>query len=290
MIEANPPMNSSVKAEIEALIRFVTHFKWSMFSVWLLCVSMGLAVAFLSEPRYESAVTLVAADKRSVSPGVGQLGGLASLAGLSIGASNIQEPIAFLKSRRLARLFITRNELLPVLFAEDWDSQRKAWRADLEPDRRPTVEDGVDLFVNDIRAVTEDRRTGVVTLTINWRDAPLAAQWADQYVALLNSTMQRAALNDLEVSIRFLKQQLSGEEIVSLQQSIGRVLETELQKLTVARGTNEYALKVIDNSSVPQLPVSPNKALLLLLFGFLGLVGAILQAVIRYKWHGTGYL
>jgi uncharacterized protein involved in exopolysaccharide biosynthesis len=272
---------ASSRADCFRVLEPLRRYKKSIGLVWFLFTLTGLLVGAFAEPRYDASVTMVAADRRSVAPGAGQLGSLASLAGFSIGASSIQEPIAVLKSRRLAREFIQQNSLLPVLFSEEWDQAANDWRRSLRAEERPTLEDGVTRFVNNVRSIGEDRRTGVVTLTISWRDASVAADWANQYVSLLNSTMKNSATADLKANVEFLKSELTRSELVSLQQSIGRVLDTELQKLTVASGANEYALKVVDSASIATHPASPKKSLLLLLFGFFGLIFALGQAFAR---------
>ena len=52
--------------------------------------------------------------------------------------------------------------------------------------------------------------------------------------------------------------------VVSLQQSIGRVLESEMQRLMLARGNEEFSFRIIDPAKPPKLPSEPKRAQIIL--------------------------
>jgi uncharacterized protein involved in exopolysaccharide biosynthesis len=51
---------------------------------------------------------------------------------------------------------------------------------------------------------------------------------------------------------------------VALQQSISRLLETQMQNMMVARGNAEYAFRVIDPARVPKKRFFPRRTLIIL--------------------------
>jgi uncharacterized protein involved in exopolysaccharide biosynthesis len=120
--------------------------------------------------------------------------------------------------------------------------------------------------------VSEDRKTGLVTLGIAWRDASMAAEWANTMVARLNAQMRARAIADANQNIAFLRQELASTSIVPMQQSIGRLLEAELQKLMLARGNAEFAFRVVDAAQAPKRRSRPQR--LLIIAGSLLLGGA----------------
>ena len=101
--------------------------RWIIIVATLLLAGPCLAYAFLAPQWYRAEVLLMpAAAKHGSGMGgqLGQLSGLASLAGISLGAETKNaEPLAVLRSRDFVRAFITEYNLLPVMFADDWDAR-----------------------------------------------------------------------------------------------------------------------------------------------------------------------
>jgi uncharacterized protein involved in exopolysaccharide biosynthesis len=165
------------------------------------------------------------------------------------------------------------NDLLPVLFSQQWDADRGEWRLDAR--EWPDFRDGVRYFHKHILKVHEDRNTGLVTVAVEWTDPVLAAEWAGSIVRRLNDRMRERALREAETNVAYLQAELAKTSVVTLQQSIGRLLETELQKLMLARGNEEFAFKVVDPAEVPKSPSRPRRALIAVLGTILGSILAV---------------
>lgn len=213
-------------------------------------VAAGLAawLAFWMTPIYRSEVVLSPTD-HSGSGGtmaqlVGRIGSLGSLAGVGLGAGSSMraESVAMLKSRALTEDFIRNRNLLPVLYAEQWDAQRGGW-ATLTP---PTLAGAVEDFNEDVRSVIEDRRTGLVTLRMEWSDPALAATWANEYVAAANETVRKRAIADAERTLQYLDAELTKTRKVSVQQAIYSLIEQQINAIAVANVQEEFAFKVVD--------------------------------------------
>ena len=175
--------------------------------------------------------------------------------------------------------FIEDEKLMPVLFAEKWDVAAKNWTG---PEKTwPDVRDGVRLFQRKVLAVDEDAKTKLVTVAVTWTDANLAAKWTTMLVDRLNTRMRDRALRDAERNVAFLRQELSNATIVTMQESVARLLEREMQKMMLARGNPEYSFRVVDRASVPKWRYSP-KRIQVVIFGTLaGGMIAVFFAVFR---------
>ena len=214
---------------------------------------------------------------REVHVGLGSILGdrLASLAGVNIGGGGDQEPLAVLRSKSFAREFITEQNLMPVLFA--------GMKSDGPP---PDIRDAVRIFEG-IRSVSDDKKTGLVTLGIRWKDPETAANWANLMVQRLNSRLRTQALAESQRNVDFLQKEMAATSVVSLQQSMGRVLEGEMQKLMLARGNEQFAFKVIDPATPPKHRDAPKRSLIAIVAtlagGFLGLLAVFLRKAIRER-------
>lgn len=246
------------------------------------CILSAIIYALTATEWYHAEVLLAPAGESTttgLSP-LGGLGGLASLAGVSVGGGGNAEAIAVLSSREFARAFIEDNDLLPVLFASEWDEENERWKSeDLED--QPDIRDAVQYFNEKIATVSEDRQTSLVTLSIEWKDPNIAAEWSNLLVSRLNDNMRQRALEEAEENLKYLDEQLSSSIVATLRQSIGRLVETELQKLMLAKGNEEFAFRVIDAAAVPKHPERPKRVLLVILAGLIGLLVSVFFLLAR---------
>lgn len=257
------------------------HILWR--GRWIIIVSVMVLMAasvtysLLAQPMYRAEVVLSPVSESPMRPSLGALGGLASLAGINIAAGDqSMEAIATLKSRGFARDFIATQKIMDKLLAERGNS----WFGSAT---KPDIRLAVEMFDRGVRRVTEDRKTGMVTLSIHWKDGAEAATWANTAVSLLNDRMRRRALVESERNVAYLQKEMGATNVVSLQQSIGRLLEAEMQKLMLAKGNDEYAFKVIDMAVAPRRASWPRPALLAALAMLVG--GIFSGAFVLLRGH-----
>ena len=176
------------------------------------------ALAFVMTPKYRAEVEFSPVGSSGSfgdELGGGSLGGLAALAGITLGGASrkADESLEYLRSRQFTREFIQRHDLMPVLFANKWDTQRRRWRGD-----PPTIAEGVTRFSKTVRQISEDHRTGMVTLAIIWRDRIAAAQWANALVAEADAALRQRAIAEFTRSTDYLKQEGAESPVIEVQE------------------------------------------------------------------------
>jgi uncharacterized protein involved in exopolysaccharide biosynthesis len=264
------PMDNSVKTGKQAVLVFVdelppgpdaTSLLKTLVAGWKLVAAfalLGAAIAItycLVTPKWYRAQALVAPVRQDPSgsalgPLGGQIGGLASLVGLDIGDEEDQkkEAMARFESRQFNYEFLRSEGLIPVLFADKWDRARKQWKY---PAKAPTLEDAYRFFVGRVASISEDRRTNLIKVTVNWTDPQLAQTWANQLVARINADRRAVARSETDRNLEFLDRELQRTGVVELRQAINRLVETEVRKRMLVNVREEYAFKVIDPAVVP---------------------------------------
>lgn len=267
-----------------SLIEFgsvVWQGKWVLIGTILLTVGLAWCYILTAASWYRVEVLLKPTDTRSNQGLSGQVGGaLASLAGIDVNSSISAEPVAVLKSNEFTANFINEQHLLPILFPRKWDWSLNRWKS-AQPADQPDIRDGVRYFSKKIRSVQEDRKTGLVTLSIEWTDPKMAASWANMMVDRVNEVMRQRSLNEAEYNVDYLEHALAASNVVTLQQSIGRVLESELQKLMLAKGNKEFAFRVLDHAQIPKYRTSPDRVLITTLAIIIGACASTLFVVSR---------
>ena len=118
MVESNPSVEED-EIDLLELIRTLLQARKTIFGITIVCT--GLAVFYaMYAPESFKAVTLLAPaeeEKSGGSSALGQFGGLAAMAGISIpSSSNIERVLATLETREFLKKFISRRNLLPIIF------------------------------------------------------------------------------------------------------------------------------------------------------------------------------
>ncbi|WP_293374289.1 GNVR domain-containing protein [Nevskia sp.] len=248
----------------------------------------ALVTAFLLPEKFSASVVLAPVGDDSVGGKLGgagallsQFGGLASLGGLSLGSGGRKsESIATLGSAALAEGFIAEKKLLPVLFDDEWNPGTKTWK-ESDPADQPTLWKAEQKFAKKVRSVSEDKKTGLVTLTMTWRDPQLAAEWANELVARANASLRARAIEQSQRNLEYLNGQLVKTSVVELQKSIYGLIENEIKQVMVANGNAEFAFKVIDPARAPEKRTSPKRGLITVIGLFVGFMLGIVIALAR---------
>ena len=221
--------------------------------------------------------------EKSISAGLSQLSSLGSLVrNQSNPLATGTEPVAVLKSKSFIRQFIDDEKLIPVLLADKWDVATGDWK--IKGADQPDVRDGVKYFDEKVRTVTEDRKTGLVTLSIQWKNRTDAANWANLLATRLNDRLRAEAIQEAQVSIDYLQKELINTTSVSLGQSISRVLESEMQKMSLARANKEFAFKVVDPAFPPKRRKYPQRTLIVAMSAVLGAMAAMMYVVLAARF------
>ncbi len=271
-IEQN--INTAQEDEIDLVELFKVFWaRKLMFVIVTAIFTAGSVVYALSLPNiYTAEVTLapVSSDGNSLSGSFGALGGLASLAGISTsGGGDTAANLAVIKSRLFIMEFIKENNLLPILFADIWDAEKKQWLVE-DRNKIPTLQKAYAKFTKNVINIAEDKKTGLITLKASWLDPELAAKWANKIVEKANLFLKQKAIDEANLSIKYLKDQIQNTREVGIQELLYKLTEKELQTVKLASVRHDYAFKVLDPALVQENKSKPQRSLICVLGMMLG--------------------
>lgn len=282
-------MSEATRTEQEITFReFLQRIRQAKILFLVLVGTMsvgGVLIGLLGPKEYKATTTLMpvtaggGSQLGSVASLASKYGGLASLAGISVpGSASRNEAIAVLKSQLLTRRFIRQNNLLPVLFASQWNVSSKKWRS-TNPKKMPTLWLANAYFNNKIRTVVENSKTGLVKMTIEWKNPQQAAEWANGLVDLTNSYLRDKAIREATKNIAYLNSLLGKANVMQEQEVIYALMKEQIDKEMIARDSSQYALKVLDPAFAPERPSSRGPVL----WGIFGLfVGMFLDVAVIF--------
>jgi hypothetical protein len=191
--------------------------------------------------------------------------------------------VAVLQSEAITERYIRENGLLPVLYSSEWDAVRQQWKTD-DPKKIPTLWKANVVFKKGIRFVATDLKSGLVTMVIKWKDPVLAAKWANGLVRLTNDYLRDKTISEAERNISYLGDQAARTDVLGVKEAIYSILQNEIKKMMLARGSAEYALKVIDPAVAPERPSSPQPVIWTLMGFFGGFFVSLAVVFVRHRW------
>ncbi|NHZ69958.1 MAG: hypothetical protein GWP20_01870, partial [Thermotogales bacterium] len=164
--------------------RILIRFRVMILGVTLVCALASTLFALMMTPVYRAEIQVAPVSEKDSSnrfaAQLGEFGGIAALTGINLDQGNKKnESIATLRSRKFTEQFIKDEKLIPVLFHDQWDADNQRWY-ETDPEDVPTLEDAWELFDKEVRRISEDRKTGLVVLSIEWEDPHEAARWANE--------------------------------------------------------------------------------------------------------------
>ena len=259
----------------------------------------------LSVPNQYKATALLApaqSDGGGLSGALGQLGGLASLAGVSLGGGEggeAQIAQEIMKSWSYVESFIDDNNIaVEVYAAEGWnklsnelvidddlyDTAQKSWLIeddDTGENRSPTSWELFEVFQEKL-SVSEDKKSGLVSVSIEYYSPQIAKQWVDMYVDAVNRFMQQRQVDKVTKNITYLQEQIEKTSIAEMQEVFYTIIEEQTKNKMLAEASPEYVFVAVSPSMVPEQKSQPKRALICILGTLLGGMLSVLLVLIMH--------
>ncbi len=257
------------------IIRSLLRRWWILTLSVLACGGLAVLYAFTAPRVYRAEVLLAPATEERVGPGGGELArfasqfsGIATLVGLGgVGAGTSKEiALATLTSRGFQAGLVEELGLMRVFFEDRWDAEtggfRPSWTGAV-----PTVDDAIKYLNDRVFSVSEDRKTGLLRLRIEWYDRKAAADWANEIVRRVNESMRAQASSAAKRSLEFLQTELNRTTNLEVQRSIYSLMEAQVNRIMLANVREQYAFRVLDPAVAPaeRNSVRPRKARIVLI-------------------------
>jgi uncharacterized protein involved in exopolysaccharide biosynthesis len=278
-------MNETSTTGDAGMIQVIRFFLRNYLLIFVMPFVLGLVIFFATAfmtPIYRAEILLVPAEESgggSLSTMLSGLGGLGKLAGFSgAGPTRKDEALAMLRSRSFLSAFIESSNGFAVLYPEAWDDEARTWRADKAI---PSAQDRYLEFTESVLSIGENAETGIIRVAISLPDRLIAAEWANEIVAMLNEKFRERVAAEAKRSIEYLEGELETASSVELRQVIHRLIESQIQTIMLTNVRKDFVFRVVDPAVAPDADytVAPRRALLafagLVLGGLLGLAFAL---------------
>ncbi|EKO3861105.1 lipopolysaccharide biosynthesis protein [Vibrio harveyi] len=305
-----PPQSTDDEIDLRELFKALWKGKWIVIATTFIFAVSSVLYA-MSLPNVYKADALLAPAESSGGGGLskmaGQLGGLAALAGVNLGTSESSQTdlaVQVMKSRQFVEAFINKHDLLvPLMAARDWDLANNKLILDedtydtisgtwlREPNglrgATPTAQEAFEVFSKEVLSVSQDKESGLYTVSIKNYSPYLAQQWVNWLIEDINKVMRERTIAETSQNLAYLNIQLQKTAVTDMQSTFYKLIEEQTKSLMLAEVQEEFIFKVVDPAVVPELKDGPKRALICvlatLLGGMLGVAIVLVSFAFRKK-------
>jgi uncharacterized protein involved in exopolysaccharide biosynthesis len=268
---------------LQELLAAARHSPWLVVGCVLLAALAAFGGSFLVTKTYTASVFVAPSSEDADIGGLAkQFSGIAGLAGGGpASGGKAERNLAILKSRAFTETFLRDSNFEAAVRA------RKGLRTWLGMAPRKTYSDDdlFRIFDQRVRQITVDSHTGFATITIEWSDPKLAADWGNSLVAMANARIRQKAIDEANRTLKFLDDEMAPAQVIELRQAISSLMASQMKTKMLATVRPEYAFTVLDPAVAAPLDryTIPNRPLDLAAGAAAGLLVGLLFAVRRLR-------
>lgn len=302
--DARFPQVQEDEIDLRELFSVIWKGKWLIITITTVFAIASVVFAILQPNIYKSEALLAPASEEQggLSALASQFGGLASLAGVNLGAKGgadkTQLAIEVLKSRQFTSEFIQKHNILAELIAaKKWDrdtdkiiydpelynEQTNTWVRDVEPPFKPepSMQEAYKEF-SKIIAVNKDKETAMVIISVEHLSPTVAQQWVTWLIQDINKVMKERDVAEAHRSTEFLNKQIALTNVADIKTILYKLIEEQAKTIMFAEVRDEYVFKTIDPALAPEEKAKPKRALICVLGTMLGGMLGVMLVLVRH--------
>ena len=298
------PNDFDDEIDLRELFYVLLEGKWIIVSLTAFVSIIGVIYSLLLPNIYESKAMLVPVNSSSgISGALGSYSGLAGLAGISL-PSGGDEGNSAKAIQKISSLSFFENNILPNIHLPDlmavkswnsktntltfddsiYDTNSNTWIRDFSyPQQQiPSAQESFEVFKTAHLSLSEDKKSGFITLAIKHQSPFIAKQWVELIINQVNAFYRQKDKSESEKAVSYLNQQISITGLSEIKQAIAQLLQEETKKLTLIEANQYYVFDYIDPPVVMEKKSEPARAIICILSLILGGILGCLVVLIRH--------
>jgi uncharacterized protein involved in exopolysaccharide biosynthesis len=256
--------------------------------------------------HYKSVVILNVAEESNALGALSGMGGLASMAGITLPSSGEDKSaiaIKTIQSRAFLKHLITFENVLPSIMAsKSYDFQSKklqfdpkiynenngAWvrKAGKNQQSKPSYLEAYGAYLSQV-SISKDEFTNLITISVEHISPIFAKEFLELIINEADELLRNRDLEESSAAIAFLNNEIPKSSLITMKDAINKLVQSQLQKQMLSKVNKEYILKVIEPPFIPEVKSKPLRPLISILGTLLGGILAITWVLMRHYKSGS---
>lgn len=287
--------------DLREIFKVIWLGKWTIIFIVFICTGVSVFYSLSLPNIYKSEATLSPVSESSSMRVPGQLGGLAALAGVNIGATGPDKTsiaIEVLKSRNFIGAFIEKHDLYATIMAVvEWDSNENKlvfnseiydsvdnkWmrKVSYPFQPKPSKMEAYNAFKS-MFSVSEDKKSGLLSVSVEHLSPFVAKNILDLLISEINEEMRQRDMSEASHSITYLNQQISQTNLSEARTMLYSLVEEQIKVLMLGNVRSEYVFKTLDPAVVAEAKSKPQRSVIVLLTAILSTLLVTLLVLLRH--------
>ena len=278
--------------DIKTLIKIIIDGRNFIFSLTGIFSIIAVIYSLSLSNIYQSTALLSPVGDQNSSQAVGNIGGLANLAGLSISsqsANNSTKAVTKMETLSFFEESIMPNIFLPDLMAvNSWDAESNTISykegvfnsTNQKWSETPSSQKSFEAFMRKMEVV-KSQSTGFVTISFKHQSPYIAKEWTELVVNEINNSFRTKDKLEAETSMNYLNAQMAQTSYTEIKQVVAQLLKQKMQQLALIEANEFYVFSYLDSPAVAEEKIEPSRSSISILGAVLGALLGILIVIIR---------
>ena len=249
--------------DLKELFNTIWNNKFQIAIFTFVVTSLTIVYTLSIPNSYKSTTSLVPHAQAKSS--LGGLGALAGMAGIDIGGGGGVDAVTsfttilndFSFQNRVIQKYDLSKKLIPneknLVFALGYDGIYNIFHSkSTEKDERSKEEIVYDSYktIKNIIKISSDKKSGVITLSVESIDRFLAKELVDIYLVELTTHLRTIEMQDVDKQIKYYNAELENTDELSMKDQLGKLATGLVQKKVLSMANEFYNVKQMTKSQV----------------------------------------
>ncbi len=240
---------------------------------------------------YKSEAILIPTENKS--GGLGSLGGLAAMAGVSVGGGSMTPDVAFnslLNNYAFMRTFVIRNKMVEYysqynvdenyVFALGYRGVYEFFKAENNEDEIKNKDDTIYSIIKKIRSgitISSDKKTALITVSYSDADRAYTPKVVEAFLKDASSYLVTNNLKNIDAKLKYFQTELTTADSIELRQNISTMISNIVQEKVMMKSKKYYQCDVLTQASPSYIKdkTKPKRGLILVVSAVTALILSI---------------
>ena len=286
--------NQKYENEIDLMELLSVLWRGKYFVIIFTIISLAAGSQHLRNlsSKYSVSILLAPVQEEQSTPNFGNLGGLASLAGISLprgSASDFAKYEIMLKTQEMSTLIFQEQNLIQELFSGEWDNDRQIFR-EPKQNRKTLIKnyvkelltgqppkeykepnpDRLTVFINRNILVGLNKKTQYLNVSAETSNPELLTKLMVFMIINTDELFKKKFIKQANDAVQFYQIKISKARSQEHREILATLIAKEERKLLLATRDGPFVAEILTGPNTSLNPTSPKASLILVLSVLLG--------------------